>query len=56
MHFQLYKEDVLELLREYPEFLDYAMEQLKTDLEVLVGWKKSYPYPGSEKSLYNCGI
>ena len=39
MHFQLYKEDVLELLREYPEFSDYAMEQLKTDLEMLVGWK-----------------
>lgn len=43
MHFQLYKEDVLELLREYPEFSDYAMEQLKTDLEALVGWKNLTP-------------
>lgn len=43
MHFQLYKEDVLELLREYPEFLDYSMEQLKTDLEALVGWKNLTP-------------
>ena len=56
MHFQLYKEDVLELLKEYPEFSDYSMEQLKTDLEALVGWKKSYPYPRPEKSLYDYGI
>ena len=43
MHFQLYKEDVLELLREYPEFSDYSMEQLKIDLEALVGWKNLTP-------------
>lgn len=43
MHFQLYKEDVLERLREYPEFADYAMEQLKADLEALVGWKNLTP-------------
>ena len=39
MYFRLYKEDVLELLRECPEFSDYSMDQLKTDLEALVGWK-----------------
>lgn len=43
VHFQLYKEDVLELLRKYPEFSDYSMEQLKTDLEALVGWKNLTP-------------
>ncbi len=43
MHFQLYKEDVLELLRGYPEFSDYSMEQLKTDLEALVDWKNLTP-------------
>lgn len=43
MHFQLYKEDVLELLKEYPEFSDYNMEQLKADLEALVGWKNLTP-------------
>lgn len=43
MHFQLYKEDVLELLREYPEFSNYPMEQLKIDLEALVDWKNLTP-------------
>ncbi len=43
MHFQLYKEDVLERIREYPEFSDYSMEQLKLDLETLVGWKNLMP-------------
>ncbi len=43
MHFQLYKEEILELLREYPEFSDYPMEQLKADLEALVGWKNLTP-------------
>ncbi len=43
MHFQLYKEDVLELIREYPEFADYHMEQLKTDLDALVAWKNLTP-------------
>lgn len=43
MHFQLYKEDVLELIREHPEFADYHMEQLKTDLEALAAWKNLIP-------------
>ena len=43
MHFQLYKEDVLALLKEYPECADYSMEQLKLDLESLVGWKNLVP-------------
>lgn len=43
MHFQLYKEEVLELLREDSEFEDYSMEQLKTDLNALVDWKNLIP-------------
>lgn len=43
MHFQLYKEDVLELLRDEPEFFSYTMEQLKLDLEALVKWKNLTP-------------
>ncbi len=43
MHFQLYKEDVWEAVKECPEFSDYSMEQLKTDLEALVGWKNLTP-------------
>ena len=39
MHFQLYKEDVLELLREYPEFSDYAMEQIeRQELKAVSEW------------------
>lgn len=29
MHFQLYKEDIYELITMYPEFEDYIIEQLK---------------------------
>ena len=43
MQFQLYKEDVLELLHMEPEYTDYTMEQLKLDLEALVNWKNLTP-------------
>lgn len=43
MHFQLYKEDVLELLHQNQEFCDYSMEQLKLDLDALVRWKNLTP-------------
>lgn len=43
MHFQLYKEDVLELLRREEGSEGYPMEQLKQDLEALVGWKNLTP-------------
>lgn len=36
MHFQMYKEDVLELLRNQRGFEGYSMEQLKLDLNQLV--------------------
>lgn len=39
VHFQLYKEDVYEIIKTYPEFGDYSMEQLKSDLNALVEWK-----------------
>ncbi len=43
MRFQLYKEEIMELLREYPGFEEYAMEQLKADLNMLVEWKNLTP-------------
>ena len=43
MHFQLYKEDILELLRQEEEFSDYAMEQLMQDLDQRVKWKNLTP-------------
>ncbi len=39
VHFQLYKEDVYEIIKTHPEFQDYTMEQLKSDLNALVEWK-----------------
>ncbi len=43
MHFQLYKEDIFELIKMYPEFEDYTIDQLKNDLDSLVGWKNLTP-------------
>lgn len=43
MNFQLYKEDIFEQMKEYAEFSDYTMEQLKSDLETLVTWKNIIP-------------
>lgn len=43
MNFQLYKEDVFELIKTDPEFLDYTMDQLKNDLTALVEWKNLIP-------------
>ena len=48
MHFQLYKEDVYQLLKSDSEFVDYTMNQLEADLDALVKWKNLTPiqYPG----------
>lgn len=43
MRFQLYKEDVYQLLRQDELFADYSMEQLVLDLEALVKWKNLTP-------------
>ena len=43
MHFQLYKEDVFQLIRQDELFADYSMEQLVLDLEALVKWKNLTP-------------
>lgn len=43
MHFQLYKEDVLELLHQVSDFEDYSMDQLKQDLDSLIRWKNLTP-------------
>ncbi|MDO5416985.1 MAG: TIGR02677 family protein [Lachnospiraceae bacterium] len=49
MHFQLYKEDVLELLHQQEEFENYTMQQLMQDLEALVGWKNLTPLQDPRK-------
>lgn len=43
MNFQLYKEDIYELLKSENEFADYTINQLETDLEALVRWKNLTP-------------
>lgn len=43
MNFQLYKEDVFQLLSQEVSFSDYSMEQLAQDLEALVKWKNLTP-------------
>ncbi|HVI39105.1 MAG TPA: TIGR02677 family protein, partial [Anaerovoracaceae bacterium] len=43
MHFQLYKEDVFEIITRHVEYEDYTMDQLKSDLENLVNWKNLTP-------------
>jgi len=43
MRFQLYKEDIFELVKREPEFASYTMDQLKLDLEALVKWKNLTP-------------
>lgn len=43
MRFNLYKEDVFAIVKSYPEFEDYTMEQLKNDLEALVKWENLIP-------------
>ena len=49
MHFQLYKEDVLELLHRQEGFADYTMAQLMQDLEALAGWKNLIPLQDPRK-------
>lgn len=43
LRYQLYKEDIYEELGKYPDFEDYTMEQLKSDLNSLVEWKNLTP-------------
>lgn len=43
MHFQMYKEDVFEIIKTSSEFNNYTMEQLKNDLNSLVEWKNLTP-------------
>ena len=38
MNFHLYKEDILNKIEEFPEFENYTMEKLKSDLDSLVDW------------------
>ena len=51
VHFQLYKEELMELLKEkYPEvFADYDLDLLRLDLDSLVGWKNLTPFQDPKK-------
>lgn len=43
MNFQLYKEDIFQLLKKEGTFDNYTMEQLMLDLDALVKWKNLTP-------------
>lgn len=43
MHFQLYKEDIYQLVMRDPYFENYTIAQLESDLEALVKWKNLTP-------------
>ena len=43
MHFQLYREDIYELLKNEEEFTEYSIQQLDLDLAALVKWKNLTP-------------
>ena len=49
MRFQLYKEDILDLLHRQEEFANYTMAQLIQDLDALVGWKNLTPLQDPRK-------
>ena len=38
MNFHLYKEDILNKIEGFPEFENYTMEKIKSDLDSLVDW------------------
>ena len=38
MHQQLYKEEIMKLVQEDPDFEEYSMDNLKQDLDQLVTW------------------
>lgn len=43
MHFQLYKEEIFEMIRRDGEFDEYSLEKLEADLDALVKWKNLTP-------------
>ena len=43
MNFQLYKEDIFEMIKKDPLFETYTMDQLVLDLNALVKWKNLTP-------------
>ena len=43
MHGKMYKEEIFDKIKKYPEFADYTIEQLQNDLDALVNWKNLIP-------------
>ncbi|AVQ27167.1 TIGR02677 family protein [Fusobacterium ulcerans] len=49
MKFQLYKEDIFEEIKKYSEFDGYTIDELKSDLDILVEWKNLTAIQDSRK-------
>lgn len=49
MRFQLYKEDIYEKIIQIPNFENYTIDDLKTDLDVLVSWNNLTAFQDSKK-------
>lgn len=39
MKYSVYKEEIFEILKEYDDFSEYTLDNLKSDLDMLVSWK-----------------
>lgn len=49
MKYWMYKEDIYEELKKHEIFSEYTMDELKQDLDVLVGWKNLIPIQDTSK-------
>lgn len=49
MKYWMYKEDVYEELKKHAIFSDYTIDELKQDLDILVGWKNLVPIQDTSK-------
>jgi uncharacterized protein (TIGR02677 family) len=49
MKYEFYKEDIMTRLKEYEDFNDYTMDNLKSDLDALTNWKNLLAVADSSK-------
>lgn len=56
MNFQLYKEDIFQILKQDDMFQGYTMDQLVLDLNALVKWKNLTPIQDPGAGLYDRGV
>lgn len=50
MKYWMYKEEVLEVLKEHEHFAEYTMDMLKQDLDILVEWGNLIPVQDTSKA------